>query len=241
MKPDKDLNKRKLLNDSFDVSDNGHEFVEQRRGVVKSVLGVVASIPLISRLSSAHQTSEPEERDIQQKQVTRGMVQRRLEETSTELLDALANDDLISEPYATSVPAHQMKDPDTLGGIERVEINGEEENILVHKPTTNGGRLSLLLPMDGGDASAEYFPKEEEKIVEYFPSGHRQVRKQPRDVQTQATCNDYCTRCCTYCKPSGLKEQEPCPNCWIGNCKTVNTDCDGCDCSNYPSEDCVPP
>lgn len=226
MKEDDELSKREILNESFEMSGRAG----RRRGIVKTMVGTIASIPFLSGLTGA----QSDDYEVQNREIDPETAKQQVVNASSELLDTLADDDLVSEPYVTSFPYQQMDDPEALGGIERVQLDGDRENVLLHKPTSDGGRLTLRLPVGDRNASATYIPKDQQKRVEYYASGRKEVQELSDRVGLQATCDNYCTNyCCDnvgkVCTDNDTAIQEPCPNCWLGNCRTVGYNCEtGC-------------
>lgn len=177
---------------------------------------------------------------------------RRFNEVPNSLLDKLQEEGLIKRPIRRSIPNHGMDDEGRRGGFEKVLVNGERENVLVHIETDDGGRLTVQLPSDDRDPSAEYHPSSGERVVHFDASGRRRSQElsatlgtQTSGVGTQASCPDDCTfwcTCATFCDPTTLSIYEPCPNCWLPweNCKKVDDICDGCTCGEGGDSYCEP-
>lgn len=238
MSKEDEFRKKEILQKMNSAPEKESKNTESRRSVMKILASSIASIPLLGALTGQSRAARSDKPNIRHLEVTRETAQQQVESISSKLLHALYADGHIDKPNKTSFPYHQMDDESQLGGIEKVQIDGGSENVIIHKPTDDGGRLSLLIPGDNKPAIAEYYPIDGKKVIAYNAMGDRGIQERRKGVGIQATCDGTsCVDEAVHCPCNSLDCNAPndkiflaeCPNCWIpGDCIIARYECNSC-------------
>lgn len=201
-----------------------------RRRFVKA-LGVVGGTVSFGSISGARvsgeSTSDKTDHEVQKLSVNNKLVQNKRGEIPDQLLTIFVSEGYISESSVDVFPTHSLSDETQPGGVERLQVNGSMKQLLFNKHV-DGGRLEVNIAEYDSLPIASFYSIDSSEVIKYAPENDYQG-----EVSTQACNTDYCwcrtncVGCCSY-PWSEFVCYKDCPNCWVGNCKTVRVNC-GCE------------
>jgi hypothetical protein len=161
------------------------------------------------------------------------IAQKKLEEMDSKVeaggKDTLLFKVLTSEGYLSGQPSdefstHQLSSNSKRGGVERLQVNGDNEQFLFHK-YVNGGRLEINLN-EKAPMTAVFYPKDATETIEYLVKNDYKPQIQAQGCNTTACQCDDCVYCCGgWAFGDAFYCYQDCPNCWIADCHRVVVGC----------------
>ena len=218
-------------------NDTGHMPVDQslpkRRNVLRSVATGLTAAVGFGGVASAEQVPQ-DSTEVETVNVDIDAALQKLESViNSPLFEALVSEGHLSEQSIDELPTHRLEDDTQLGGITRLRINGELEQLNFHKEV-DGERLEINLPLSDYEPKAVLHKEDGSSIV--YQSENRFQGELLTEIITDDSvgtmdhCSGYrycttCVACCGYDNWSRIEEQIECPNCWSGHCQWVKIGC----------------
>lgn len=146
------------------------------------------------------------------------------------LFEGLISEGHLAEQSIEEFPAHRLADDSAPGGVTRLRINGELEQLNFHK-VVDGEQLEVNLPLSDNEPRAVLHRKDANSIVYHYGNGFQGEEIDDRSsVGTSADCSGFkycesCVACCGYDNWSRDLEKVDCPNCWATDCQWVKINC----------------
>lgn len=149
------------------------------------------------------------------------------------LFEGLVSEGHLAEQSIEEFPAHRLADDSASGGVTRLRINGELEQLNFHK-VVDGEQLEVNLPLSDNEPRAVLHRKDANSIVYHYGTGFQgkviDDKSVKSSVGTSADCSGFkycesCVACCGYDNWSRDLEKVDCPNCWATDCQWVKVNC----------------
>ncbi|WP_135853520.1 hypothetical protein [Halorussus salinus] len=139
----------------------------------------------------------------------------------------------LSEQSIDEFPAQRLADDSSRGGVTKLRVNGELEQLNFHKEV-NGDRLEINLPLSDYEPKATLY--QQDGSTKTFHYGNQFEGEEIKNVSTNSAVNPTeecsgfrwcttCVACCGYDNWSRDEEKVDCPNCWVSDCQWVKLGC----------------
>lgn len=225
-----------MVKDKPDSDDRTVQSSPKRRSVLQSVgVGLTTAVGL-GDVASAEDATETEQSSttIETVDVDVDSALQKLDDViGSPLFAALVSKDHLTEQSINEFPAEQLADGSNRGGITRLRINGELEQLNFHKDI-DGDRLEINLPLSDYEPKAVLHRKNgNSKTFHYgnrFEGEEIDSASTSGAVSPTADCSGFqwcttCVACCGYDNWSRDEELVDCPNCWATDCQWVKISC----------------
>lgn len=149
------------------------------------------------------------------------------------LFKALVSKGHLAEQSIDEFPAQRLADDSSRGGVTKLRVNGELEQLNFHKEV-NGHRLEINLPLSDHEPKAVLYKKDGSSKTFHYGNGFEGEeisRASTSDsISPTADCSGFrwcttCVACCGYDNWSRDEEKVDCPNCWLTECQWVKIGC----------------
>lgn len=205
----------------------------KRRNILRGVAAGLAATVGLAGTASAENVSQSST-SVETVDVNVSSALQKLDGViNSPLFETLVAEGHLSRRSIEDFPAHRLEDDSKPGGITRLRVNGEIEQLNFHK-VFDGQRLEINLLLSDYEPRAVLHREDGSSIVYEYEN---QFQGQPLNeivaddsVGTMDHCSGYrycttCVACCGYDNWSRIEEQIECPNCWVGHCQWVKIGC----------------
>lgn len=208
------------------------ESTPKRRSILRGVGAGLTTAVGFGGVATAERTTDREPATVETMDVDIDSALQKLDDViGSPLFKVLASEELISDQSIESFPSHRLDDNSQPGGITRLKINGELEQLNFHK-VMDDEKLEINLPLSDNEPKAVLHRKDSSEVVYHFGNDFQgedlNETSASGSVSPTADCSGFrwCTTCVACCDNWARDEKKvDCPNCVVTDCQWVKIGC----------------
>lgn len=210
------------------------ESAPKRRSILRSIGAGLTVAVGFGGVATAEPTNRQASTEVERVDVDVDAALQKLDDViNSPLFEALVSEGHISEQSINSFPSHQLDDDSRPGGITRLRVNDELEQLNFHK-VMGDEKLEVNLPLSDNEPKAVLHRREDSEIV--YHAGNQFQGEDVSEISANSSvgptedCSGFrycttCVACCGYDNWSRNEEKVDCPNCVVTDCQWVKIGC----------------